>query len=177
MAVAVLREVVAGHEVPAARVVHVAVAVVVDARRAVDFGGVARELAGEVDVVGVDAGVDDGDGHAGALALLPGGERVDVGADVAGLAGVGLPGVLETPEGRPVEVVRLAQQVYRLVGLGVDDVAVGAQRGERCGGGLTRRGLDELGALERQRGDELHAGVLAQFAALSAVEPGLALRR
>ena len=59
----------------------------------------------------------------------------------------------------------------RPVELGEDDVVVGAQRGERLRR-AGRRALDELGALERQRVDELDAGVLAQLARSALSRPG-----
>ena len=99
VAVAVLREVVLGDEVPALVVVDEAVAVVVDAVGLAPvalLAGVAGELALQVLVGGVDAGVDDRDGDARADAALPGLGRVDVASSA---------GVVEAPERGPVGVV------------------------------------------------------------------------
>ena len=173
MAVRVLGHVVALDPIPPVHVVDVAVVVVVHARRAAQLGGVARDLVGEIDVGGQDAGVDDGDGHAGALGLVPGGRGVDVVARGAELAGiVRLAGVLEPPQHPERGVVHRAREADAAVGLGVDDVVVGLQGGERLGG---IGGADELGALERERLDELDAGVGAQRLALGAVQARCAL--
>ena len=67
-----------------------------------------------------------------------------------------------------------ARGVHAAVRLGVDDVVVRAQLGHRLGD-VAVLGLDELGALDAQLGDQLHAGVGAQFAAVLAVQAGLAL--
>ena len=73
-------------EVVAVNVIHIAVAVVVDARRAVQFGLVDPHVGGQVFVVVLDALVHDGDDHVGiARRELPGSVYVGVGAQLARL--------------------------------------------------------------------------------------------
>ena len=85
-------------------------------------------------MVGADAGVDDGDGHARALALVPGGDGVDVVAGVPGLPEILWPVFCKRPQRAEAGIVRDARQVHPAIGLGGDDVVVGAQRGERLAG-------------------------------------------
>jgi hypothetical protein len=164
--VVVLRLVVVIDEVPALGVVDVAVVVVVDpvVRNVV---GVAGDLAREVGHAGVDAGVDDGDQHAGAGAGVPRQRHAHVLARDA----VELTGVLQRPLLREERVV--GERAELAVELGVSDVGVGVQRGQRGPGALRR--ADDLGVGQGERVDELHAGVLAQVGSLGLAQPRGAL--
>ena len=169
VALAVLRDGVVVDEVPAVDVVDEAVVVVVDPERAAGLAGIGGDLVGQVDVRGGDPGVDHGDGHTRALALVPRADGVDVVARRAELAADHLAGVLQRPERAERGVVERPGDVHQAVRLGVDDVVVGAQRGERPGGIV---GADELGAIDRERLDEVDAGIGAQFARSPASRPG-----
>ena len=147
-----------GDEVPARGIVDEAVGVVIHAVS----GGLARvagDLAGQILMVRGDPRVDNRDRHAGAEATSP---RVGRGDG------------RHPPEGGQGRVVGRGRDVHRAVGLGVDDVVVGAQLGQRLGD-VAVLGLDDLGALDPELVDQLHAGVAAQLANLIAVEAGLAL--
>jgi hypothetical protein len=130
----------------------------------------------EVLVRGVDAGVHDADLDARALGEQPRVGRVDVGVrrarlgrvGEAGVVGVhGLAGVLERPLVPVAGIV--GRGVHAPVGLGVDDVGVGAQRVERRRPAAGR--VHELGVGQRKRGREADAVARSQVQALGPVEP------
>jgi hypothetical protein len=165
----VVRVVVAVQEVPAAPVVDVAVAVVVDA--VVRASGAV--LAGvrphgrravppaEVRMGKVDARVDDADGHVDAGAgRRPRLERVDVRIRSAGGAVHDLTEVVQRPEvvePRVVGMIAVVEQRYHAVRLGVPNARVGAQRVERVRP-LTVRRLAEHAVDPVERPLLLHAG-------------------
>jgi hypothetical protein len=176
VAVLVGGDVVGGDEVPAAPVVDVAVVVVVEVvglAPGAGLAGVRGDLAGEIGLGQGDAGVDDGDGDAragGAERPCLGG--VDVGVEGAGAPEDRLAGVAQRPLLGEAGVG--GRGVDRRVGLGVDDVGVGVERGERLGQ-LAGGGADDLGLGEGEHLLKLYVGVRAQRGAVVAVQAGAPL--
>ena len=141
VAVGVVGQVVVVDEVPAVHVVDVAVAVVVDAV-ARDLARVRPDVGGEVGVVVLDPGVDDGDDDVGAAGRrVPGRLGVDVG--VARL--------VEAPHLRQARVVGRERGGDDAVGLGVLDARLRVEAG---GSDVGREvGLDDVEAGHEVGGD------------------------
>lgn len=93
-----------GDRIDAVAVVDVTVAVVVEPA-VVALGGIHPHVGGEIDTLVVDAGVDDGNDHAGAAGGdVPGGERADIRSH--GRGGAELTRVAEVPTPCEERIVR-----------------------------------------------------------------------
>ena len=149
--------------------------VVVDAvglAAAAALARIAGELAGEVGVGDLDAGVDDGDDRARAAGRGPRPRARRCRRRRRPACPDRLAGVLQPEELAEVRVVGL--QAHRHVRLGVDDVGVGVQRRERVLD-VAVAGDDDLGVGQREHARERDVGVRAHRETLVAVQAGCAL--
>ena len=149
VAVPVLRGRVLLDEVPAADVVDVAVAVVVEPV-AGDLIRIAPGVRGEIGVRERDAGVDHRHGHARAGGDVPGLGRVDVRVGDARQPGDGLTRVVEPPELAEARVVRERVEAQTPIRLDIPHVRVQLQR--PAGGGPADTDDARADAAEALRG-------------------------
>ena len=116
-------------EIVAVDVIDVAVAVIILAPLAAQFGGVDPHVGGQVGMIVIHARIDHGDDRvAAAGGGLPGLGRIDVGVGGAS----GLSRIVQSPEGIKLAVIRHEGRVEAIVGLGVKDPGirlVGGQSG------------------------------------------------
>jgi hypothetical protein len=110
-------------------------------------GGIDPEVGGEVDVVGADAVVDDGDDDVGGVVQdVPAGDGLDVGA--RGAAGELEAGVAEAPLAGEAGIVRDDLGRHEIVGLDELIAAGGPEAGDGVGGGLVGREGDDAEVAE-----------------------------
>ncbi len=163
--------VVAVDEVPAAVVVDEPVAVVVDgvglAARAA-LTGIGGELALQIAMTEIDAGVDDRHGLPGPHRLRPGLRGVDIGIGGACHPGDRLAGVVQAPQERPVGVGALG--AHHAVGFCVAHLGAARQRAQRRGA-LASGGAHQLGVAQAQAPHPRYARACTQIRAV--LPPGV----
>jgi hypothetical protein len=173
------RVAVALDEVPAARVVDEAVAVVVDAVRLAAAAGLARvvpDVRLQIGLAEVDARVDDGHLHVGGPGrLVPGRGRVDVGSHRAGGALDRLARVLHAPLGAEEGVVRDRTRVDVGVRLGVEHARVALEAAHGVLDGLARRHAREHGARHGDPALQGGAAIVQGVGARGRLHPGAEL--
>ena len=107
-------------EIPAANVIHAAIAVVVDAYVAGNLARIRPDVGGQIGVVVVDAGIHHRHHHGTVAGMpIPGRSSVDVGAARTGDAVDGLPGVAHAPLQIEIGVARHGRLVNDVIRFGV----------------------------------------------------------